>query len=143
MRLARLSKIREYLRRRVQRRYGYRRRDWEEIAGVIRFNLMCAHTIDRPISQSEADRYVMVGYESFLPIQCDSRFGTFRNGEANVKEHVWSEIGTGKTGGIRRTCRNNDWVKSDRPHDWNRHQDRRSIDLGDWRLLARRVPASQ
>src|SRR5215471_5215456 len=35
-----------------QRRYGYRRRDWEEIAGVIRFNFMRPHTRNRPTSGS-------------------------------------------------------------------------------------------
>ena len=87
---------------------------------MIRFNFMCPHTRNLPTSRSDAGRYLMVFRESLLPIQGDSRFVIFRTGEANVKKHVWSEIGTGKIDGIGRTCRNNHSIKSHGPHDWNR-----------------------
>src|SRR6516164_5586216 len=111
MRLGRLSMIREYLNRRNQRRNRYRYGYREENAGVIRFNFMCSHTRDRPTSRSETGRYVMVSYESLLPVQGDSRLVAFRTGEANVKEHVWREVGTGKINGIGRTCSNNCSIK--------------------------------
>ena len=37
-------------------RDGYRGRNWEENASVIRFNFVCAHTINAPGSWSDSSR---------------------------------------------------------------------------------------
>src|SRR5215813_6195854 len=68
-------------------RYDYRRGDWKKNSGVIRFNFMCPQTRNLPTSRCDIGGYLVVSYESFLPIQGDSRFVTLRTGEANVKEH--------------------------------------------------------
>jgi hypothetical protein len=63
----------------------------------------------------------MASCESFLPIQDDSRFVTFRTDEAKVEEHFWSEVGTGKDRLKRKNGRNKQSIKSDRLHHWSRH----------------------
>ena len=66
----------------------------DEIARVIGFNLMCAHTVNRPGSRSGTNRYSMARSNASLPIQDDIGDVTFRTGEANVEKCFGSEIGT-------------------------------------------------
>src|SRR5262250_1049964 len=75
-------------------RYGNRRRYREETASVIRFNFMCAHSINRPAAQSRTRSYAVTCCEPSLPVQNDGGIVTCRTGEANVEKCLRSEIRT-------------------------------------------------
>ena len=73
-------------------RYG--RRDWKEIASVIRFNFVCPHTVDGPAARGSTSSYVVAGRGSFLPIQGNDGVVTSRTSEADIKKSSRREIGT-------------------------------------------------
>src|SRR5262245_39880289 len=84
----------------------YRCRNRHKTAGVIRFNLMCAHTVNGPDSRSSTSRYVMAFHDASLPIQRNGRGATPRTGKSNVKKCFGSEVGTRDVYGVRTTGNN-------------------------------------
>src|SRR5262252_5314340 len=84
-------------------RYGNRRRDWDETAGVIRFNLMWTDTIDRPCSGSNSCWNRMTGYDARLPITRNVRGRTTGGDKQDIEKCLGSKIGTRDIRGERTT----------------------------------------
>ena len=99
------------------RRHSYRCRDWDETSGVIRFDLMCAHTIDRPISRRGTHRYVMARCRPSLPVQDDCGRITPRTSEANIEKCLLGNAGTGNIDGVRSAGSDHRQVKSQVSND--------------------------
>jgi hypothetical protein len=84
---------------------------------VIRFNLMCAHTIYSPASRNSTRSYIMARCNASLPIQDDIGGVTPRICEANIEKCLRGEIGTRNVDGVRSTSSDSRPVESQGSHD--------------------------
>src|SRR5262252_7034777 len=92
-------------------RYGNRRRDWDETAGVIRVNLMWTDTIDRPCSGSNSCWNKMTGYDARLPITRNARGRTTWGDKQDIEKRLLSQIRTRNTHRKGRSCNNARFVE--------------------------------
>src|SRR5262249_26298320 len=64
----------------------YHCRNWDEIAAVIRFNLVCPHAINSPNARSGTSRYGVIRSKPFLPVEDNNGIVTFRSGKADIEK---------------------------------------------------------
>src|SRR5262245_6554195 len=96
---------------------------------MIRFDFMCPHTVNGPVTRGEPERYVMFRCEPSLPIQDDGRLVTAWTNETHVEKCLWSQIRTRDTDRIGRT-RDNRTVHLEVLNDGRRFQHGRNIEFG-------------
>src|SRR5262245_51800996 len=88
------------------------------------------HACDRPVARRDACRYFMARREPSLPIQNDRAVVAPGIGEADIKKHLWFQIGTGDLDGVRRPWSNNRTIELEAFHDRARYQRRRNVKFG-------------